>query len=573
MSKKHTKASGKYGWADLKYLDKRRFPYSVRIQVPHDLQAIIEKRELKGSVGSDPVLGLQKYYALVTKFQTIIREARNRTVASVEDANLASMTLSQDDIDFACYAHFRRMVKNMRGKVAHPIGDAPALRLNRIEGYRMMIENHIDLIDLDAWPTMEAQALWLCDEHGWVLDTQCEIFEYLCRTMLRARLQSFRDELRLLEGNMSRNADADALFGTEPPAARPKVRCLGDLIDEFNSAREDRWTPSTRKNYIVITRVLEEICGRNTPVDIINREFCWNVRTQLMQLPKNYQKLSSTKGRSIGDAIGIAAALNLPLISPATAKGHLNKFGAIIRFGRDAGWITGNPMASVEIYDPVHPAEKRDPFSIEQLTSIFSTDPWKGLPVKPSALRPSRYWVPLIALYSGARLTDICGQRLDEMIEEDGIPIFNFVHRPDVRRIKGGQSRKVPVHPALIELGFWEYVEAAKRSGQLNLFSDCKPDKLLKWGDATSKWFARKIRNIGIEGRNLALHSLRHSFEDALRRADIHDTPIGNAITGRSSYGVSKNYGSRYPVRQLHRAIMKVKYPGFVFNSSQLIES
>jgi hypothetical protein len=63
------------------------------------------------------------------------------------------------------------------------------------------------------------------------------------------------------------------------------------------------------------------------------------------------------------------------------------------------------------------------------------------------------------------------------------------------------------------------------------------------------------------------MHSFRHSFEDALRRADLHDTPIGNAITGRSSPGVSKNYGSKYPVRKLQEAIRQVAYPGFALGS------
>jgi integrase len=93
------------------------------------------------------------------------------------------------------------------------------------------------------------------------------------------------------------------------------------------------------------------------------------------------------------------------------------------------------------------------------------------------------------------------------------------------------------------------------------LFPDVKRDLVGKWGDNTSKWFSRKIKALGLRGRNLSFHSLRHSFEDALRRADLHDTPIGNAITGRWSAGVSKNYGSKYPVTKLADAIADVDFP------------
>jgi len=428
-----------------------------------------------------------------------------------------------------------------------------------------MIENHLDAFESDTWETMETQANWLCEENGWLLNEGHEHFEFLCRMMLRARLQCYRGELRQLEGKMGQDPDADPLFGPEASRQFADAPTLGHLIDKFNEIRAEGWSASTRKNYVIITRVLEEICGRETLVKDIDRDFCRNVRSILIELPSNYQKLPSTKGRAIAEAIEIAGALNLAKISPATVNSHLNKLGAIVRFGRDEGWIVGNPMANVEVHDPVHPSEKRDPFSTAHLEVLFSSEPWNAPSPSPNTPRPSRYWVPLIALYSGARLTDICGQRIDEMIEEDGVRLFHFIHRPGDRHIKGGRSRKVPLHPKLIEYGFWEYVEEARRTGQEFVFLDAKRDRLGKWGDSTSKWFARKIKKLGLTGRRLSMHSFRHSFEDALRRADLHDTPIGNAITGRSSPGVSKNYGSKYPVQQLQKAIEMVSFDGFSF--------
>lgn len=561
-----TKASGQM--PGYPYLSKRGASYRVRVQVPAPLKSIVGQGELIKSLGSDLAGVKRGYHETVAGFILQIEEAK-KTFATASLASSSPASPSQGDIELACYAYFRRMAVSMRGKVAEPFGYAPRTRANRIEGYRLMIENHADAFEMDLWLSMATQAAWLCEEHSWILKEDSDSFKFLCRTMLRARLQCYRNELRRIEVKMSPDPDADPMFGSEPPKPKAIQKSLGALIDEFNAARGDRWTASTKKNYTIITRVLEELCGRDTPVTDIDSAFCRNVRAQLLKLPANYQKHPSTKGRSIGEAIEIAAISGLPIIKPATVKSHLNKLGAIVRFGRDEGWILGNPMANVDVIDPVHPSEKRDPFSISHLSAIFSTDPWTEEPPSPSAPRPSRYWAPLIALYTGARLTDICGQLVEEMIIEDGVQIFNFAHRPGERRIKGGRSRKVPVHSALTELGFWEYVEAARRTGQRSLFTDCKSDKLLKWGDATSKWFARKIKKIGVSGRNLTMHSFRHSFEDALRRADLHDTPIGSAITGRWSPGVSRNYGNPYSVIQLQAAIQKVSYPGFSFISGR----
>jgi len=550
------------------YLSKRGASYRVRVQVPASLKDIVGQGELIKSLGSDLSRVKRYYHQTVAGFVSQI-EAAKKATATIPANSSSAISPSQGDIKLACYAYFRRMAANMRGKVAEPSGDAPRTRVNRIEGYRLMIENHLDAFEIGAWETMATQATWLCEEHGWLFSDDDENFELLCRIMLRARLQCYRDELRKLEGKMSADPDVDPLFTANPPQQWSDARTLGHLIDKFNEVREEGWSASTRKNYIIITRVLEEICGRETPVKDIDRDFCRNVRTVLTGLPANYQKLPSTKGKTIGEAIDIAAALNLRKISPATVKSHLNKLGAIVRFGRDEGWIVGNPMANVEVRDPVHASEKRDPFSIANLEAIFSTEPWNGPPPSPRASFPSRYWVPLIALFSGARLTDICGQRIEEIVEEEGVRLFNFVHRPGDRHIKGGRSRKVPVHPKLIEFGFWDYVEEARQAGQEFLFNDAKRDRLGKWGDNTSKWFARKVKKLGLIGRRLSMHSFRHSFEDALRRADLHDTPIGNAITGRSSTGVSKNYGSKYPVRKLLNAIEKISFPGFDFVKSR----
>lgn len=554
------------GVPGFEYLYNRGGRFTVRVQVPSDLRGVLGKGEFKKSLGGDFSVAKRKYHAVVADFIAKINAARVDAGGASRATAPTTLVPQRNDIEVACYAYFRGMVDQIRGKVAEPVGDDPRARRNRAEGYRIMIENHVDIFEQEAWSAMTAQASWLCEEKRWSLEPDSEAFEFLCQTMLRARLQCYRDELRRLEGRMSPDPEADPLFGASAPKRQKSALLLGDLIDKFTAAREAKWSASTQRNYIIINRVIEEVCGRNTALDQIDDDFCAKVRSILQRMPANYQKHPATKGKAIPDVVEIAVANGLPLISPATINGHLNKLAAIIRFGREKGWINGNPMAGIDVFDPVDPADKRDPFSTEHLNAIFATAPWTT-EFDPRDDNPSRYWAPLIALYSGARLTDICGQLVEEMVELDGVRLFHFAHRPGERHIKSGKSRKVPVHPTLVEMGLWSFVEDARKSGRRQLFPEVKRDKLGKWGDNTSKWFSRKVEHLGLRGRRLSFHSFRHSFEDALRRADLHDTPIGNAITGRWSPGVSKNYGSKYPVGQLRDEIGKVGYPGFHFGS------
>ncbi|WP_422060064.1 DUF6538 domain-containing protein [Sphingopyxis sp.] len=477
------------------YLYLRGTRYVARVQIPRDVRAQIGKSEFKRSFGGDGNVAKRKYHAFVAECLGAISVARNSNGRTMEAPDPAPVAIDHARIEAACYAHFKRMATSMRGKVADPVGENPRARLSRAEGFKVILESLLDAFEQDAWYAVAADAIWLSEEVGWDIGRNHPSFEFLCRTLLRAKIQTYRNEIRFIEVNLGRDENIDPLFGPKPPKSSAERKSLGNLIDKFVAERSGSWSGSTKKNYVIIIRVLEEICGRETSVAEVDKDFCRNVRSILSRIPANYQKFPATKGRPIEDVIAIGESLDLPLIGPATINGHLNKLGAVIRFGRDEGWIVGNPMAKVEVSDPVHPSEKRDPFSVDHLKAIFAAEPWNAR-YDPKGDNPSRYWAPLISLFTGARLTEICGQLVDEMIEVEGVFAFNFAHRPSDRSIKGGKSRIVPVHQRLLELGFWDFVVEARKNGRSQLFPDVKRDRLGKWGDGTSKWFSRKVRSV-----------------------------------------------------------------------------
>lgn len=543
------------------YLYQRGHSYEVRVQVPQPLKAIVGKGELKKSLGSDMRQVGKKHPGVLAGFLAQLEAARGSGSTDNHRPNHTRNRPTPEQVHAACYAHFLRMSRNMRGKVAYPTGDNPRTRLNRIAGFQSMIDNQVSALENGAWSIMAGDAERLCVEHGWMLAPDDELFHDLCGLMIRARNQCYRNEVRQLKGLMGPDPDADPMFGPASPVPSKPSMTLGDLVTKFTTARDVNWSTSTTKNYIIIFRVIEELCGKDTPLADIDNDFCISIRNRLRELPSNYQKRPATRGKSLSEAIEIGARDGLPKISPATVNSHLNKLGAIIRYGQKRGLIVGDAMEEVEVKDPVADEDKRDPFKVHHLNAIFASEPWVSGPGAASA-RPSRYWAPLISLFSGARLTEICGQLVSEMVEEHGVRVFDFRHRPGVRDMKNDKSRMVPVHPKLIRLGFWDYVEEARASKRELLFPDVSRNKLGNWGDPTSKWFARLIDRLALKGTALCFHSFRHTFEDGLKVIELADTPIGNVITGRVSPGVSKNYGSRYTVTKLAEAIGRVDFEG-----------
>lgn len=76
----------------------------------------------------------------------------------------------------------------------------------------------------------------------------------------------------------------------------------------------------------------------------------------------------------------------------------------------------------------------------------------------------SRFWAPLIALYSGMRLEEICQLHLSDIVKMDGVLCFSINEESGgsgyVKHVKSSAGiRKVPVHPHLWdELGLEKFV-------------------------------------------------------------------------------------------------------------------
>lgn len=111
---------------------------------------------------------------------------------------------------------------------------------------------------------------------------------------------------------------------------------------------------------------------------------------------------------------------------------------------------------------------------------------------------PVRFWVPLIALYQGARLNEVCQLHTDDVYldEDSGLWVLSF-NDDDARRTKksiktDASSREVPVHPALISLGFVSFVEVRKqgvRGKSAVLFEDVKYSEKHHYNRPVTRWF------------------------------------------------------------------------------------
>lgn len=410
--------------------------------------------------------------------------------------------------------------------------------------------------------TVAPIARQLLQAGGFQLEWKSAAFKKLLRLLLRGQR-----ELRVLE-----RARVLGDYGTKPSdpffqqaysnAEQAPNRTMKDLIEAHRADKVLSLTSSTQSAYLPVWRVMNDILGERRDLSTIKREDGRQLFQAVQRLPRGLGKLKALAGLSVSDAIKQGEKLGLPTIAPKTINGsYMGYLSSIFGWAVREQWMATNPVEGLNVKDFVAEADKRDPFTIEQLQKIFSVAPWSPREEWPRG-KPLHFWGPLIALFLGMRRGEIAQLDVSDVTKADEWDVI-LVRHGGRKRLKTDAARRViPVHPELLRLGFLRYVDERRKSGEAKLFPGEVENSRGQWGDGLSDWFIRLIANQDITGTKLGMHSFRHNWQDRLREAGLHGTAIGQELAGRSKGGdASNNYGSGSSTKSLAQAVAKINYP------------
>lgn len=131
------------------------------------------------------------------------------------------------------------------------------------------------------------------------------------------------------------------------------------------------------------------------------------------------------------------------------------------------------------------------------------------------AKKPWQFHIPLIGLYTGARIGEIASLKTEHIYFKSGL---NVMHLPGTKT--DASPRDIPIHPALEKLGLLKLAEMRKKAGKEMLF-DITPSAQNGYGAAPSKWFTQYKNKIGLIGDNKVFHSFRHTIIDHMNQLDV----------------------------------------------------
>lgn len=258
-------------------------------------------------------------------------------------------------------------------------------------------------------------------------------------------------------------------------------------------------------------------------------------------------------------------------VSPSNLRTKLSRFKTIANYAREYELIGTKITEGVRAPKPK--AKSRVPFDDNALGRLFTG------PVHNSGERPiqgrgeASYWLPLIALYTGARLEEIAGLLTVDLLElgyqdESSVDqkawFFRFSPDPDrLRTLKNDESERLtPVHPELVRLGLLRYLHAMEEAGETQLFprltAHASGRRAHKWG----QWFGTYLRkSCGVSDKRTVFHSFRHSLKDAGRESGISEE-LQRAIMGHSLEGVAGGYGLGFSRRRIVEGMRQIRIPG-----------
>lgn len=250
-------------------------------------------------------------------------------------------------------------------------------------------------------------------------------------------------------------------------------------------------------------------------------------------------------------------------LSAASVKKYLTAIRTVLEWAAENGYREDNPAARIKVREARNSADTRLPYSKDDLNVIFSSPVYTEKFRPKAAAGEAAYWLPMLALYTGARLDELGQLRKSDVRCEDDIWYIDINTFDEGKQLKTQSSkRKVPLHQVILDAGILEYVESLKNTdGKGLLFPELKPDSKGKLTGNWSKWWGRYARNeLGITDSRKVFHSFRHTFKDACRGAGITEE-VHDSLTGHSSGGVGRHYGQGVPLTVLNIEISKISFP------------
>lgn len=372
------------------------------------------------------------------------------------------------------------------------------------------------------------------------------------------------------------------------PAAEPSMAVAVALAHEFRTAglpfmsriakecfadvgKEKGWTAKTEIARHAQIRQFVEIVG-DKPLNTYTQSDVRFLKQTLSALPPNARVKKEFEKLNKVEIAERARAKGIPGLSVESIRQVMTAASMVYE------WAAAHYEASLpNIVQPLIPPPsaggdkrtKRQSLDIADLRKLFRQPIFTGVKsesewFKPGAVtmqRTGRFWIPLLSIFTGARLMEAVQLVREDVGWEQGIWFIDINDDEDVgKRVKNRSAlRRIPIHSELMRLGFLDFVRTVAEGDRL--FRDIEIGPAAHRHLHASKAFNKLLLIAGVKSKRKVWHSLRHSFEQACRDSRV-DSAVMDQLQGHAQLGMRAVYGERYKLAALNEGIQSVAYEG-----------
>lgn len=400
-------------------------------------------------------------------------------------------------------------------------------------------------------------------------------FRELCDALVDVKLDLI-DAYRSIINDGRNKHSPFSEFLTETPPESCKEHQLENVAREYienDASLSKEWKSRVK-------RIIEACAEFELPIDIreISRKDVITMFDELAKCPANCGQ--RFPGHSLRQAIAANSAAKYPTLSPNSLRdAWLAPLKAVFNYAEEREICHTNPAARIRIRRSVRGA-RGTAFQIDELNRLFTLPIFTGCESPETPLKPGEtqldnheFWAPLLALFTGARTTEMAQLQIKEIVRQSDQP-YILIQSGDGRRLKTSNAHRIiPVHQTLVDIGFLAYVDRLEREGHKYLFPEWTKPKGKGFADAPSQRRFRRIIVPEISSRTdpkPRFHSFRNTMKSEMSRAGVHEQHQ-NVILGHEQTGMSRIYLSELPISTLHEPMAQVSFPGL--NLDHLIGS
>lgn len=498
----------------VRYLINRSGRYHARLVVPKELRRIVGKTELRSPLGGDYRQALKLLPGAVDRLQRQIALAERKAGAGMSEVVPARYPLAPDQIALSHYMQRLAFDDELRNDPRYASSGYVDELL--VQSLRDAVAGRAADSELEALVGSQIQRFRAAGN----LDAKPGSTEWreIARALCHAELEALARVAERDEGDFTGTPTAPIIKDASPPEEMHEPVQLTKLWDEYVAVRRQAgfMKDGAKRQGAVIENLRRFL--KTDDVRRLTKKDLLEWRGHLMQTLKA-KTVSDVYLSTIRSLLSWAVEND---VLPENVASNVRQAKPRKTFSRERGFTDAEAATVLKISRSYEP-------NVDEYGTVREAP----------EMTAAKCWVPIICAFSGARVAEITQLRKEDIREVDGRWVARIT--PDAGTVKAGGYRDVPLHPQIIEQGFFDFLNSVA-PGPL-FHTEANPEKFAAKASRVANRLATWVRKSADVPKGVQPnHAWRHRFKTQCRELGISDR-VADAIQGHAGRTASDGYG------------------------------